>query len=114
MRLSHSAFNQRLAESDVFRRFVFGSFGTRLASLMLLFEEVTFERVDVRLASYLVQAGDGELNATHQMIATELGSAREVISRHLKEFERRGWLEMQRGRIRVRNRHLLEQLARRL
>ncbi len=109
--LSRPAFELQLAGSETFRRFVFGAFGTRLVDLMTLFEEVTFERMDVRLADYLLQSGADELDITHQAIATELGSAREVISRHLKEFERRGWVSLLRGRVRVRNQQAMRALA---
>ena len=53
----------------------------------------------------------GELNATHQDLASELGSVREVISRHLKEFQRRGWIDLSRGRIALVERAAIARLA---
>ena len=71
---------------------------------MSTIEEVAFRRMDARLASYLVRAEEDEIRATHQQIATDLGSSREVISRLLKDFEGRGLIEMGRNRVRVQNR----------
>jgi CRP/FNR family transcriptional regulator len=109
--LARTEFEQRMAESGQFRRFVLEVCGTRLVQLMLLFEEVTFERIDVRLAAHLLRNGNDALDATHQAIALELGTAREVVSRHLKEFERRGWVDIQRGRIGIRDRTALRALT---
>jgi len=94
-------FRSLLARSESFRTFVFSAFSTRIADLLLLIEEVAFGRIDVRLAGWLRQHVDqrGEIHATHQDIAVELGTAREVISRQLKEFERCGWLALHRGRV---------------
>jgi CRP/FNR family transcriptional regulator len=94
-------FQKLIDGSVVFRTFVFSSYSTRLADLLMLVEEVAFHRVDVRLAKFLLDRGgdQGQLIATHQDLAAELGSAREVISRQLKEFEKRGWVNLQRGRI---------------
>ncbi len=101
--LPEPQFQSLLAESDVFRRFVFSSYGQRISDLVLLVEEVAFRRIDARLAHFLRERrdGGGVIERTHQQIAAELGSAREVISRQLKEFERRGWIAMSRGRIKV-------------
>ena len=76
-------------------------------------EDVAFGRMDVRLARLLLkrsrEAGT-ELNCTHQELATELGTAREVVSRLLKDFERKGWLALSRSRVEVKERHALEAL----
>lgn len=97
------AFHDLLARSAIFRDFVFQSFGRRLADLMVLVEEVAFRRIDARLAGLLLErAGPGgALASTHQDLAIELGSAREVISRQLKDFERRGLVALQRGHVRI-------------
>ncbi|MDQ2103003.1 Crp/Fnr family transcriptional regulator [Azospirillum isscasi] len=103
--LEAGAFHELLACSAVFRDFVFASFGTRLQGMMLLVEEVAFGRIDLRLARFLVEHRDarGGLDTTHQTLAVELGTAREVVSRQLKEFERRGLVELSRGRVAVRD-----------
>ncbi|MBO6826236.1 MAG: Crp/Fnr family transcriptional regulator [Sneathiella sp.] len=99
--LPQAAFNELIATSEGFRNFVFSSYADRISSLIHLVEEVTFERIDKRLAQKLVHMMDrsNPISATHHDLAVELGTAREVISRHLKEFERRGWLRAGRGQI---------------
>jgi len=103
----------RLMDEDkVFRSTVLDSYGQRLRSLMLVIEEVAFRRLDQRLAERLVQRQrDGQLNATHQDLAVELGTAREVVSRLLKEFERRGLVTLERGLITLLNIKELQKLA---
>jgi len=68
----------------------------------------------VRLAARLLELADANnaVHATHQALATELGTAREVISRTLAEFHRRGWVEQSRGEVRLVGRSGLERLAR--
>ncbi|WP_293766085.1 Crp/Fnr family transcriptional regulator [uncultured Aquitalea sp.] len=113
MGLPVPAFRQLLAESAGFRDFVFSTYGERIADLLLLIEEVSFGRIDQRLAGSLLTLPkqDGVLAITHQELAVELGSAREVISRQLKEFERRGWISLARGQIRLQDEPALRQLA---
>lgn len=98
-------FRELIACSAVFREFVFSSFGARLTGLMMLVDEVAFRRIDLRLARFLVDHRDPAdgLDITHQALAIELGTAREVVSRQLKEFERRGLVDLARGRIVVRD-----------
>ena len=105
-------FHQGLAESAEFRQFVFDAYGQRLAEVIALVEEISFSQINRRLARYLLQHARGnELEITHQGLATELGSAREVISRQLKDFERQGWIEQQRGQIRLCNPEGLKSVA---
>lgn len=95
-------FQRGLAESPGFRTFVFEAYGRRISSLILLVEAVAFGRLDARLAAFVVQrAGHpgAVLATTHQTLAAELGTAREVVSRQLKEFERRGLVTLERGRV---------------
>jgi len=95
-------FEQAIAESAGFRRYVLAAMGQRIADLMLLVEDVAFGRMDVRLARLLLKRGGEAISATHQELATELGTAREVVSRLLKDFERKGWVELGRGQIALR------------
>ena len=107
------AFRQLLATSAAFRDFVFRAYGSRIADLLLLIEEVSFGRIDQRLAACLLQRARGQsaLSLTHQEVAAELGSAREVISRQLKDFERRGWIQLGRGQLQLLDSGALQQLA---
>jgi len=93
-------FDALLADS-AFRRFALGMISDRIAELMALIEDVAFGRMDVRLARRLLELDDGShsLQLTHQQLATELGTAREVISRILKDFERHGSVALNRGRV---------------
>lgn len=97
------AFDALLTRSLSFRELVFGSFGARIADLLLVIEEIAFRRVDRRLARFLVEAAGPEarLALTHQALAVELGTAREVVSRQLKELERLGWIALGRGTIEI-------------
>ena len=96
-----ACFDQLLADSLRFRDFVFTAYASRLTDLLLLVEEVAFGQVDARLAERLLdlRAPAGVVPLTHQDLAAELGTAREVVSRQLKEFERRGYIRRERGRI---------------
>ena len=102
--LPQGAFNEMLGKSEAFRRFVFANQGQRLSDLIHRIEDVAFGRVDARLARLLFDRGKhsaGRVSATHQKLASELGTAREVVSRQLKVFERRGWIRVGRGRVEV-------------
>jgi len=111
--LPQSAFNELIASSEGFRTFVFSNYANRISSLIHLVEEVTFERIDKRLAQKLTQLMDrsNPITATHHDLAVELGTAREVVSRHLKEFERRGWLQAGRGQIDILEPEILRQFS---
>lgn len=96
-------FEDLIAQSSVFRRFVFAAYSKRITDLFLVIEEVAFKRVDLRLAQKLLDLGrsTGQIHLTHQQLATELGSVREVVSRQLQEFQRRGWVSAARGEVRL-------------
>lgn len=105
-------FEQYMGESKSFRKQVFHSYGDRLIKLITLVEEISFAKLDIRLAKYLLENGsvNTPIRTTHQALATELGSAREVISRQLKEFEKKGWVQLNRGKIEIRNHDALSSL----
>lgn len=92
---------ERLIDEDpIFRRYVLESYGNRMQTLMGVIEEVAFGRVSQRLAERLLSIQrDGAVHATHQSLAAELGTAREVISRLLKDFERKGLVQLERGKV---------------
>lgn len=93
-----------------FRQFVFGIFADRLADLMALVEAVAFQRLDQRLAGALLGHGN-TLHTTHQALADELGTVREIVTRLLKRFERAGWLRLGRERIELLDAGALRQAA---
>lgn len=100
----------RWVTNEAFRRFVFGVFADRLADLMTLTEAVAFQRLDQRLAATLLGHGT-VLLATHQSLADELGTVREIVTRLLKRFERSGWIALGRERIELRDPAALRRLA---
>jgi CRP/FNR family transcriptional regulator len=82
-------FRRFIEKYETMRNFVFTLLSRRLTSVMTLIEEVAFGKMDVRLLDYLKEKSDnGKLIATHQKIADDLGTSREVVSRLLKDFER--------------------------
>ena len=111
LKIPPALFQELLLEHEPFRRFVFGMYGERLAQVMELVEEVAFRRLDARLAQLLVQRGP-VVTATQQTLADELGSVREMVSRLLRQFEERGWVELDRGRVTVRDARALSELGR--
>jgi len=105
--------DQLMGESAPFRDLVVGTYSRRLVEICSVIEEIAFRRVDVRLSQRLLRLADddGNIHATHHQLAAELGTAREVISRKLKEFRSRGWISAGRGVVRIAARNELEKLA---
>ena len=103
--IPRSVFDDLIARSAVFRRFVFTAYARRITDLFEVIEEVAFKRVDLRLAQKLLELGgaSGRIHLTHHQLATELGTAREVVSRQLHEFQRRGWVHGARGEVALTN-----------
>ncbi len=98
-------------DHKVWRQFIFNLVSQRLTDVITVIEEIAFRRMDTRLASYLLEQSfdeNNELHITHQAIATELGTAREVISRLLKDFETAGAIVITRGTITLKARSILE------
>ncbi|MGI9414667.1 MAG: Crp/Fnr family transcriptional regulator [Hyphomicrobiales bacterium] len=96
-------FHERLARDDAFRAHVLNSLGHRMHGVVSLLQDVAFERVNGRLAQLLLSKRDAcsFVYETHETLALELGSAREVVSRRLKAFERKGWVKLARGKLQV-------------
>ena len=98
-----------IAQAPSFRQFIFGAFTRRVANLLLLIEEIAFYRLDQRLAALLLSQGP-VITTTHQMLADELGSVREVISRILRGFAHQRLVQLERGQIHVVNHTGLEEI----
>ena len=95
-------FRNLLSTYEEMRAFVFGAINQRFVTILELISAIVFEKMDERLFDYLVEKSeDGVLSITHQQIANDLGTAREVVSRLLKEFERKGKVVLSRGYIRL-------------
>lgn len=97
--ISSHVFYRCIEQSAFFREFVFKKFSARLSDVIALLENVTFSAIDTRLAKALLAEESNLITLTHQELAIKLGSAREVISRHLKRFEAYGWVALNRGTI---------------
>ena len=101
--LSVESFNHLIKESLVFREFVFSSIADKLIMALNAIEFLKFDSVESRLKNYLGRVVDEDMvvAATHEAIAKDIGSSREVVSRKLKELENQGLLELQRGKIKI-------------
>lgn len=108
-----AAFRALIEEEPEFRTLALGVFSRRMIELVEVIDELLLHRVDLRLAAWLAgKAPAAEtVAATHQAIASELGTAREVVSRILKDFERRGWIVLTRGEIRLEDPAALRRFA---
>lgn len=105
--ISKEDFFLALEGSKFFRHFVFSTFSNRLAKVIERMEELASGAIDRRLARALLSAEGILVNKTHQDLAVELGTAREVISRHLKQFEQNGWVRLGRGKLEITDRETL-------
>lgn len=90
----------RWSDHEPFRRRIFGLFASRMADLIALTEAVAFQRLDQRLAAALLGRG-AVLHVTHQQLADELGTVREMVTRLLRRFEQSGWVALGRERVQV-------------
>lgn len=93
-------FRKLLSSHDPFRDYIFSLFSERLTDLMQLVSAVAFQKLDQRLAALLV-AKPSPIRTTHQALADELGSVREIVSRLLKNFAEQGWIRLGREQIEI-------------
>lgn len=93
----HAVFNA----SRGFRDYVCRVFGGRIRDMIMLLEAVTMRNVNIRLARWLLEnkSPENTVIASHRELAFELGTAREVISRHLRDFEKTSWVKLSRKNI---------------
>jgi CRP/FNR family transcriptional regulator len=103
-------FHRCLGQSSFFRSFVFESFSSRLADVIKRMEALSFGTIDQKLAKALLSGNAPILHKTHHELALEMGSVREVVSRHLKRFESYGWLSLKRGSIEIVDTEALKRL----
>lgn len=115
VRVPRRDFEVALCASLRLREYLFGLVAHRLTQLMGRLQETSFVRLDVRMAKFLLAAnakdGGRPVAITHAELAAELGSTREVITRLLKQFERRGWIYNKRGHIEIRDFDTLTNIA---
>jgi 3-hydroxyisobutyrate dehydrogenase len=110
--LPRATFLDLLGADPAFRSLVFAAFAERMQSMMHLLEKVAFQRVEARLAAWLLsRAEDGVVAATQADIASAIGSAREVVSRRLDALARQGAIAQTRGRVEIRDEGTLRRIA---
>jgi len=103
-------FNRLLAQHEPFRNYVFSLFSERITDLLQLVEAVAFQRLDQRLAALLLGKGK-VIHTTHQALADELGSVREIVTRLLKSFAEQGVVSLGREQIEIRDAPKLRRIA---
>lgn len=102
--LSSQNFVDLVAEYEAMRTFVYSHINAGITSIMTLISEIAFGKMDERLLNYLVEkSGNNHVRRTHQHIAYDLGTSREVVSRLLKDFERQGLVVLSRNLIQLKN-----------
>jgi len=106
-------FRDWVRRHDLWREFVFDLLSQRLVSVMALVEEVAFQRMDRRVAAFLLNRAQiqNPIHITHQEIAAELGSSREVISRLLEDLASAGLVHVRRGTIEILDHESLQSRA---
>lgn len=110
-----SSITSRLMESNVHvRAFVFERETERYSQTIWAIQQMLFKRFDQRLASYLIssyeQSKSNEVKKTQEEIARDVNSAREVVARMLKDFAAKGFVEIRRGKIVLKNAEGLKKL----
>jgi CRP/FNR family transcriptional regulator len=98
--LPPGTFKSMVNNHEPFRNHIFALFSERLSDLLQLVSAVAFQKLDQRLASLLLSKAS-PIRTTHQALADELGSVREIVSRLLKHFAEQGWVRLGREQIDV-------------
>ena len=111
--LPASALRALVITSDTMRRYIFETMTRGLVEVTTLLEDVAFRTMESRLAALLLQhfVTADVIAMRHEDIAAELGTAREVVSRLLENYERRGAINLSRGRVEMRDEAVLRQLV---
>ena len=113
VQLSATDFRAVFDHSRIFRDLVCSTLRKPVQDIILLIERMALRQVDTRLADWILQNDmpDSYVEISQRELAFELGTAREVVSRRLKAFERNGWIQVARKRIQVVDRESLHQIA---
>ncbi len=113
--VSIEAFQHLVDKSREAREYLYASFATRLTDAMMLIEEIAFHRMDERLAAILLEYGarhhSDVIVITHEQLAEEAGTAREVVTRLLHDFNQRGYVKLSRGHIQIIDRKGLARIS---
>lgn len=111
-----SAVFNRLAEENIYVKcFAYELLTERFSAVMQTMEQMLFDKFDKRLATFLLaeyrKTGAPEIRMTHEQLAVEVNSAREVVARMMKQFAEKGYVENQRGRVRLKDIAALQHIA---
>lgn len=99
-----SLYHKEISSFELVRDFTYDLYNKRIANMMSLVEEIVFKKMDKRIAEFLIQNTTKQTPAieiTHEALSIELGTAREVVSRVLKEIEKNKFIQLSRGKITV-------------
>lgn len=110
--LSIQQFKELMTINPEFQQYIYKLLAARLLEVMTLVDEIVFHKMDERLIEYLLRHSKNDediIEITHEELASQLGSVREVISRLLKGFERDGLIQLSRGKVKIMHRSGLEE-----
>ncbi len=99
--LSNDVFSDIHKSNPEIQNLLLATMNARLNDIMWVVEQVTFRGMDRRIGEFLLSRPSTVIYATHEEISAELGTAREVVSRMLKYFEKNGYIELSRGKLKV-------------
>lgn len=108
--IAPSAFKELKANNITVENFISGIINESFSDTMWTMEQILFMSFDKRLAIYLLDHSEDEIHTTHEDIARDVGSAREVVSRMLKYFQNEGMVALSRGTILIKDREKLKKL----
>jgi len=112
--IEETMFELLLHESRLFRKFIFKGINVQLAEIFNQYQQLLLPNISERLAAYLVihsKNGTKPIHITQKELANNLGTVREVVSRHMSFFKKNAWLDYSRGRIDLVNHEILAQLG---
>lgn len=107
--LRKEPFSHLIEASTDFRAFVFSNYSVSLFSLLNCVEVTLTQPMEQRVAKVLLDKRSDVIKVTHQGLADEVGTAREVVSRILKDIEKKGVIKLKRGSIFIQDREALIQ-----
>jgi CRP/FNR family transcriptional regulator len=107
--ISKDSFYRLIEGSSEFRRFLFSNYSISLLSALNCMEVALTQPIEQRLAHVLLEKRTDVINMTHQGLADEVGTAREVVSRILKDFEEKGMIKLKRGIVLIHDEKALAQ-----
>jgi CRP/FNR family transcriptional regulator, anaerobic regulatory protein len=98
-----TAMEKWMAKYKSWYEFVVNTYRDRFEELLIVIDQIAFRSMDERLEFYLKRQSKNAslrvINISHQQIATDLNSTREVVSRLLKKMEQRGLIKLNRNYI---------------